>query len=219
MCIMRYIYFYSVGCLDDYRFNTMQKKQFDSNTVKLCTIPIFLIVKLYIKLAVRARLTRHLVAGLSLLLRYRYRRCRPDALSRAIGMADGDECPLCDEQEEALIGLMYNEFMANDAMHLDYEKVGRFAMTIQTDEAVCSALGLAVVAEEGVWHPTAEWITAKCLAFKEHASSGETQPPASKPDSKKKAKEKKVGRPLSAKSSHRASPAKSSPAKPKKAAA
>ena len=68
---------------------------------------------------------------------------------------------LSDTQEEALIGLMFDDFVVAHRMKsLDYDKVRRFAMTIQQDPAVCSTLATPPVpGDELMWVPSEEWIT------------------------------------------------------------
>ena len=77
---------------------------------------------------------------------------------------------LSDTQEEALIGLMFDDFVVAHRMKsLDYDKVRRFAMTIQQDPAVCSTLATPPLpGDELVWVPSDDWITDKCLTFKRH---------------------------------------------------
>ena len=69
------------------------------------------------------------------------------------------------EQEEALIGLMYDNFMAHESQSLDYDRVVRCAVTIQCDPDVCKALGAPVVTAEEAWIPDDAWITDMCFAF------------------------------------------------------
>lgn len=68
-------------------------------------------------------------------------------------------------QEDALIGLMWEDFNKNDMKHLDYDKVRRFAVSIQTDGEICGRLDAEAVAEEQAWEPPDAWITDMCLAF------------------------------------------------------
>lgn len=71
------------------------------------------------------------------------------------------------EQEEALIELMFDDFVStHDMKYLDYDKVRHFAITIQSDVEVCRTLKSAPVSEDEVWVPSDEWITDKCLQFK-----------------------------------------------------
>ena len=51
-------------------------------------------------------------------------------------------------QEDALIGLMWEDFNKNDMKHLDYDKVRRFAVSIQTDGEICGRLDAEAAAEE-----------------------------------------------------------------------
>jgi hypothetical protein len=69
-----------------------------------------------------------------------------------------------------LIGLMFDDFVVAHRMKsLDYDKVRRFAMTIQQDPAVCSTLATPPLpGDELVWVPSDDWITDKCLTFKRH---------------------------------------------------
>jgi len=68
-------------------------------------------------------------------------------------------------QEDALIGLMWEDFNKNDMKHLDYDKVRRFAVSIQNDGEICGRLDAEAVAEEQAWEPPDAWITDMCLAF------------------------------------------------------
>ena len=71
------------------------------------------------------------------------------------------------EQEEALIELMFDDFVStHDMKYLDYDKVRHFAVAIQSDVEVCGTLNTAPVPEDEVWVPSGEWITDKCLQFK-----------------------------------------------------
>jgi len=69
------------------------------------------------------------------------------------------------EQEEALIGLMYDNFQMNDCQSLDYDRVVRCALTLQCDPEVCKALGAPCVPMEQAWLPEDAWITDMCFAF------------------------------------------------------
>lgn len=68
-------------------------------------------------------------------------------------------------QEDALVGLMYEDFGKNDMKHLDYDKVRRFAVSIQTDPEICDRLDCETVSEEQAWSPPDVWITDMCMAF------------------------------------------------------
>ena len=68
-------------------------------------------------------------------------------------------------QEDALIGLMFEEFGKNDMKHLDYDKVRRFAVSLQTDPAICERLDCEAIAEDLAWSPPDVWITDMCMAF------------------------------------------------------
>jgi len=69
------------------------------------------------------------------------------------------------EQEEALMGLMYDNYMANDGKTLDYDRVVRSALTMQCDPKVCEALGAAPVKFDDAWIPDDAWMTDMCFAF------------------------------------------------------
>ena len=56
-------------------------------------------------------------------------------------------------QEDALIGLMYEDFGRNRFKSLDYNKVRRFALSIQTHPAICSALDSEPVEPAEAWEP------------------------------------------------------------------
>jgi len=84
------------------------------------------------------------------------------------------------EQEEALIGLMYDNFQMNDNQALDYERVVRCALTLQCDPDVCKALGAAAVPMEEAWLPEEAWVTDMCFAFTDADSQLTTR---SKPQS------------------------------------
>ena len=49
--------------------------------------------------------------------------------------------------------------------HLDYDKVRRFAISIQTDPEICDRLDAAPVSEQQAWEPPDAWITDMCMAF------------------------------------------------------
>lgn len=68
-------------------------------------------------------------------------------------------------QEDALIGLMYDEFHSNNMKHLDYDKVRRFAISIQCDPVVANRLDTEALTEDDAWSPPDAWITDMCLAF------------------------------------------------------
>uniref|UniRef100_A0A7S2CP38 Uncharacterized protein n=1 Tax=Haptolina brevifila TaxID=156173 RepID=A0A7S2CP38_9EUKA len=102
------------------------------------------------------------------------------------GTGDGNSTPrvaneLSVLQEEALVGLIYESFVVdNNCTHLDYEKVKRFAVTIQTDEEVCATLSTtALDGEDDCWVPSDDWLTDMCKAFKksyeEHVAMTERQ--------------------------------------------
>lgn len=122
-------------------------------------------------------------------------------------------------REEALVGLIYETFTGNKCKHIDYEKVARYAVTLQTDAAVCKALGLRCVATADVWTPDEDWITQKCIAIKEAydaaPSAADTAPAVTAPAVKteKAAATGKPPRPASPKSPSKKTPAarKSSP--------
>ena len=67
-----------------------------------------------------------------------------------------------------MIGLMFDDFVtANRMRSLDYDKVRRFAKTIQTDDGVCRTLGTQPCpADELIWQPDDDWITQMCFKFK-----------------------------------------------------
>jgi len=69
------------------------------------------------------------------------------------------------EQEEALIGLMYDNYMNNDGKTLDYDRVVRSAVTLQCDPKVCEGIGATALKLEDAWVPDDAWITDMCFAF------------------------------------------------------
>jgi len=68
-------------------------------------------------------------------------------------------------QEDALIGIMYEEFGKNKMKHLDYDKVKGFAFELQTDAAICASLDAEACGEGEAWEPSDAWITDMCRAF------------------------------------------------------
>ena len=68
-------------------------------------------------------------------------------------------------QEDALIGLMYEDFNRNRMRSLDYDKVRRFAFSIQTEPSICVSLDAEPCGEGEAWEPQDEWITSMCQAF------------------------------------------------------
>jgi len=109
------------------------------------------------------------------------------------GSGDGNATPrvasdLSVLQEEALIGLIYEQFVVeNDCKSMDYDKVKRFALTIQMDEEVCATLCTAPVPTEAeCWIPEDDWLTDMCKAFKksyeEHVAMTERQSTGSPPE-------------------------------------
>ena len=74
------------------------------------------------------------------------------------------------EQEEALLGLMYDHFQMSDCQTLDLETVMRCALTLQCDPDVCKALGAQPVPMEEAWLPEQDWVTDMCFAFTDAGS-------------------------------------------------
>ena len=79
--------------------------------------------------------------------------------------------------------------MENDCKSMDYDKVKRFALTIQMDEevcATCSARRLSVPTEAECWIPEDDWLTDMCKTFKksyeEHVAMTERQSTGSPPE-------------------------------------
>ena len=71
---------------------------------------------------------------------------RRDASRRVAGDLNVD-------QEEVLIALMFDEFMATDMKSLDYDRVVRNAVTIQSDPDVCGVLNMSPIPIEQAWIP------------------------------------------------------------------
>ena len=69
------------------------------------------------------------------------------------------------DQEEVLIALMFDDFMATGMQSLDYDRVVRNAVTIQSDPDVCKVLGLSPMPIDECWVPPDDWITDMCFAF------------------------------------------------------
>ena len=57
------------------------------------------------------------------------------------------------DQEEVLIAIMFDDFMATNMKSLDYDHVVRNAITIQCDPDVCKVLGVVPVAVDECWIP------------------------------------------------------------------
>jgi hypothetical protein len=57
------------------------------------------------------------------------------------------------DQEEVLIALMFDDFMASGMKSLDYDRVVRNAVTIQSDPDVCGVLHATPVAVDECWIP------------------------------------------------------------------
>ena len=72
-------------------------------------------------------------------------------------------------QEDALIGIMYDDFHHNRMQHLDYNKIRKYAFELQTDPQVCASLDAEPCGEGEVWEPSDDWITDMCLAFRNAA--------------------------------------------------
>jgi len=69
-------------------------------------------------------------------------------------------------QEDALVGLMFDDFEATQGQSLDYDKVKRYAVSIQTDPEICDALDVEPIeVVEDAWEPDDDWITNMCHAF------------------------------------------------------
>ena len=69
------------------------------------------------------------------------------------------------DQEEVLIALMFDDFMATGMKSLDYDRVVRNAITIQSDKDVCAVLNATPIPVKECWIPPDEWITDMCFAF------------------------------------------------------
>ena len=78
-------------------------------------------------------------------------------------------CPLEPMQEDALVGLMYEEFGASGNKHLDYDKVRRFAFQLQTDPLICQSMDTEPRGEGECWEPNDTFITEMCKGFVAHA--------------------------------------------------
>ena len=75
---------------------------------------------------------------------------------------------LAPTQQEALLGMIYDDFVVkNGARHLDYDKVRRYAFSMQIDDEICAVLAAEACAESVAWAPDDDWITQTCLAFRE----------------------------------------------------
>jgi len=62
--------------------------------------------------------------------------------------------------------MMFDDFMSTGMQSLDYDRVVRCAVTIQTDGDVCNVLsGSAPVPLDECWIPDDAWITDMCFAF------------------------------------------------------
>ena len=68
-------------------------------------------------------------------------------------------------QEDALVGLMFDDFESTDGTSLDYDKVKEHAVSIQTDAEICIAFDMDPIEETEAWVPTDDWITHMCHAF------------------------------------------------------
>jgi len=69
------------------------------------------------------------------------------------------------DQEEVLIALMFDDFMATGMKSLDYDRVVRNAVTIQSDPDVCKVLNAEPIIVAECWVPEDDWITDMCFAF------------------------------------------------------
>ena len=69
------------------------------------------------------------------------------------------------DQEEVLIALMFDDFMATGMKSLDYDRVVRNAITIQSDKDVCAVLNATPIPVKECSIPPDEWITDMCFAF------------------------------------------------------
>jgi hypothetical protein len=77
-------------------------------------------------------------------------------------------CPeLTLEQEEALMGLMYDNFMKNDCKMIEYERAVRCALSLQCDPRVCSTLCASAVTIEKAWVPDEAWLTDMVFVFQD----------------------------------------------------
>lgn len=83
------------------------------------------------------------------------------------------------DQEEVLIAIMFDDFMATNMKSLDYDRVVRNAVTIQCDPDVCKVLGVEPVTVDECWIPEDDCTHARAHALHPcpHA-----QPTASHPD-------------------------------------
>ena len=55
-----------------------------------------------------------------------------------------------------------HDFNRNRMRSLDYDKVRRFAFSIQTEPSICVALDAEPCGEGEAWEPQDEWITSMC---------------------------------------------------------
>jgi hypothetical protein len=85
-----------------------------------------------------------------------------DRNETALRVADG----LNELQEDALVGLMWEEFGRSKGNKLEHDKVKRFALQIQADPQVCAALDAQPVAPSAAWMPSDAWISDMTRAFK-----------------------------------------------------
>lgn len=72
------------------------------------------------------------------------------------------------EQEEALIGLMFDNWMQHQCTTLDYDHVMRCAITLQCNPEVVKAVSKGATAPvplEQAWRPDDGWITDMAFAF------------------------------------------------------
>ena len=66
------------------------------------------------------------------------------------------------DQEEVLIAMMFDDFMATDMKSLDYDRVVRNAVTIQSDPEVTKVLGIEPIPIEECWIPSDDCASAPC---------------------------------------------------------
>ena len=69
------------------------------------------------------------------------------------------------EQEEALLGLMFDNWQQHNCQTLNYDHVMRCALTLQCNPAVCTQIGATAVHIDKAWRPDDGWITDMCFAF------------------------------------------------------
>jgi len=79
------------------------------------------------------------------------------------------------DQEEVLIAIMFDDFMATNMKSLDYDRVVRNAITIQSDPDVCKVLGVVPMHVDECWIPADDCAhTAASAATRARAPSPST---------------------------------------------